>query len=123
MSEVKNITDLVKENLYKEKKARDSDDYLYYLICKEKLENKGTDINSISLAEGLLNRNELGLPSYKSVERSRRKMQETYPELASSTKVKKCRDKQEQIYREYAKIESSNKINRFNAFRLYEIAL
>ena len=45
----------------------------------------------------------LGLPSYESVSRTRRKLQAKYPELAGSRPAQKRRATGEKAYRKYAK--------------------
>jgi len=45
----------------------------------------------------------LGLPSFESVGRTRRKLQAEHPELLGSIRIQKIRAKQEQNYRRYAK--------------------
>ena len=45
----------------------------------------------------------LGLPSFESVSRTRRKLQARYPELAGSRPVQKMRATGEKAYRRYAK--------------------
>ena len=45
----------------------------------------------------------LGLPSFESVGRTRRKLQAEHPELLAGIRIQKLRAKQEQNYRRYAK--------------------
>lgn len=51
----------------------------------------------------LLNLEEYHLPSFGSVGRARRKLQEKYPELRADNNVQQLRDQQEEKYREYAR--------------------
>ena len=45
----------------------------------------------------------LGLPSFESVGRTRRKLQAKYPELAGNARVRRLRAEGEKAYRKYAK--------------------
>lgn len=103
MDNLRNTTKLVKQALSISTRARNSDNYLYYLICKGKLQGQGIDIDSISLKDGLLNRQEYGLPNYETVRRTRQKIQEHCPELASSAEIEEMRAINEEAFREYAR--------------------
>lgn len=97
--ELKNTTAIVKDLLINNPNTRNSDDYLYYKVCEriapECINNKFWYV--------LLNRKQYGLPAFESVRRSRQKLQETYPELASNGKVEGYRALQEELFRDYAK--------------------
>ena len=82
MNDIKNTADLVKQVLMMNQKARNSDNYLYYVICKAKLAERGIDIDRISFRDGLLQRNEFGLPNFETVRRTRQKVQQCFPELS-----------------------------------------
>jgi hypothetical protein len=90
---------LVKEILTHFPDARNSDDILYYLVCKH--------IDAISLnlpfKEVLLNRKSHGYPPYDCVARAGRKARERNPELAGSGNVEGYRKENEKIFHEYAK--------------------
>lgn len=103
MEELKKTADLVKNILERRPKARNSDDYLYFLICYTKLKNQGVDIRSISLSEALLHRKEYGLPPFETVRRSRQKVQADNPDLAATDKVQEFRTEKEEAYREFAR--------------------
>ena len=103
MDDLRNTTKLVKHALLNSVRARSSDNYLYYLICKGKLQGQGIDINTISLQEGLLNRSTYGLPNYETVRRTRQKIQEQCPELAGTAEVEAMRAINEEAFREYAR--------------------
>lgn len=98
MKSIKKTTALVKEILEEVPEAREDDMLLYYRVC-EKL-----NIYSLGRSFGymLLSLKEEGLPSFKSVERSRRKLQRAYPHLAAGKSVKDMRKEQEEEYRKYA---------------------
>ena len=102
MDELRNTKQLVYEALKISKKARDSDNYLYYVICKAKLAAQGIDINNISFATALLNRNEYGLPVFETCRRARQRLQACNPELAGSERVEAVRSLREEVFREFA---------------------
>ena len=99
MNNKTNITTLVKKVLETYPVARDSDNKLYYLVCKK----LNPAIDNYPFAHVLLNFNTLNLPNYETVGRVRRKLQERYPELAASKEVQKARSEKEQAFREYAR--------------------
>lgn len=98
-TELKNTTALVKDVLTKHPVARNSDDVLYYLVCKR--------IDAISLnmpfKEVILNRKKHGYPSFTYVARAGRKVRERNPELAGIDDVERYREENELIFEEYAK--------------------
>ena len=61
------------------------------------------DAGAMPLAEIMTQHKYLGLPSFESVSRTRRKLQARYPELAGSRPVQKMRATGEKAYRRYAK--------------------
>ena len=103
MQEIKNTAKLVKKALINHSKARNNDNYLYYVICHDLLEDIGLNIDSISLSQALLYRKEYNLPNFETVRRARQKIQADCPELASNTVVAVERTTKEKIYREYSK--------------------
>ena len=103
MEELKTVALLVKNILETRPKARNSDDYLYFLICYTKLKNQGVDIRSISLSEALLHRKNYGLPCFETVRRTRQKVQADNPELATTEKVQEIRSIKEEVFREFAR--------------------
>ena len=103
MDNLKKLSELVHDILLKNEKARNSDTYLYYIVCNEKLRSNGHDISKITLADSLLHRDELGLPLFESVRRTRQKIQHDNQELAGSKEVEAFRSKNEKEYRQYAR--------------------
>lgn len=94
---------LVADVLENHPQARNSDNYLYYIICKGQLEKQGLDIDKISLSKALLNRKAFGLPPFESVRRTRQKAQEKNPALAALPEVEEVRLDLETEYREFAR--------------------
>jgi hypothetical protein len=97
------ISKLVKEILENDKRARNSDTYLYLQVLYKVGLIKGIDVNAMSVTEFLLKRNELGFPCYETCSRARRKVQEEHPELAGSDAVEAQRIINERVYRDFAR--------------------
>lgn len=103
MDNMRHITKFVREALACNPATRNSDSYLYYVICNAKLKANGYDISKVTLADALLNREELGLPIYESVRRARQKVQASNPDLAGTDEVEAMRAIHEEAFRKYAK--------------------
>lgn len=103
VKELKTITDIVKEVLKAHEHARNSDDYLYYLVCSLIGKEKGLDVDSMTLAHFLLYRKEYQLPAFETVRRSRQKIQEHHPELAGNDVVEGYRLENEEVFKRYAR--------------------
>ena len=90
---------IVKQVLEAVPDTRNSDDLLYIAVCgrinKEALTKPFCQVMAM--------RNELGLPPFESVRRTRQKIQEKHPELAGCTEVEAHRVLNEEIVREYAR--------------------
>lgn len=97
------ISKLVKEILENDKRARNSDTYLYLQVLYKVGLIKGIDVNAMSVTEFLLKRNELGFPCYETCSRARRKVQEEHPELAGSDDVEAQRIINERVFRDFAR--------------------
>lgn len=103
MNEIRRTAKLVEEALLEHPNTRNSDDILYYAVCKNIFEAQGKSIMSCSLVQALIYRKTLGLPKYETVRRARQKLQAKHPELASSECVAIKRDVREKMFREYAR--------------------
>ena len=99
MDSLKTIEGKVRAVLQENEDARNDDMVLYLALCNLYLKDAG----AMPLAQILLNHKELGLPSFESVGRTRRKLQEKYPELLGSVRMQKIRAKGEKAYSRYAK--------------------
>lgn len=99
MKNLKTIENKVKMILKKNEDARNDDMVLYLALCNLCLKDAG----AIPLAEIMTQHKSLGLPSFESVSRTRRKLQARYPELVGSRPVQKMRATGEKAYRRYAK--------------------
>ena len=101
--ELKSTTDIVKAILQGHEKARNSDDYLYYLVCHIVGRETGYDVEHMSLGYFLVNRTKMEMPAFETVRRARQKLQQAYPELCANDKVTGHRMMNEELYREYAR--------------------
>ncbi|MCI8632484.1 MAG: hypothetical protein HFE64_03245 [Lachnospiraceae bacterium] len=105
MNELVNTKNLVAGILKQDKTARDSDDYLYYLVCKEKMKAAGDNIDGISFRDGLIYRSFYGLPAFETVRRARQKIQAQNPDLCASADMQGMREMKEARFRAFAKEE------------------
>jgi hypothetical protein len=92
MAKLFNTEKLVKTALTKNVKARDNDQICYGQV----LLDLGFDLN-ISLREFLRGNYEQEIPSFKSVERARRKLQEIHKELQGTKKNSRLEENSEYI--------------------------
>ena len=99
MNKLFKVEDIVKKVLEEYPDSRSSDDILIFRVYKEI--NEDAMVREL-FCEVLLNRKQYNLPSYKSIERCRRKIFTKHPELKPSEEVQKARKEEEVIYREYA---------------------
>lgn len=93
---LKDLEKVIKPILEKSIGSRNDDFYLYAII----IEYYYPQLKDVPLVEALTFHSDLGLPSYETVSRVRRKVQEKYPHLASE-KVKARRAKEQEVYKEY----------------------
>ena len=99
MQKLRTIEDKVRAILKKDEEARNDDMVLYLKVCNSYFKDAG----AMPFAEVMSQYRYLGLPSFESVGRTRRKLQAEHPELLGSVRIQKLRAKQEQNYRRYAK--------------------
>ena len=93
--ELKGTKALVKDILLKEPKTRNSDMTLYIKVV-ERLNKNALDK---PLSEVLANLQELGLPCFETVRRSRQWCQARYEELQADEKVQDFRTEREEEFR------------------------
>lgn len=103
MKRLKELSNRVKTILEENERARDSDNVLYLHVLRSYGEEKGIDIDKMSVPMLLLHCRDMGLPSLESMGRARRKVQELYPELRSSDDVQAKKEEREEAYRNFAK--------------------
>lgn len=99
MRNLKTIEGKVRAVLQKDEEARNDDMLLYLKVCNGCLKDTG----AMPFAEVMAQYKYLGLPSFESVGRTRRKLQAQYPELMGNARVRRLRDAGEKAYRKYAK--------------------
>ena len=75
---------------------------MYLHVLRSYGEEKGLDIDNMSVPMLLLHCKDMGLPSLESMGRARRKVQELYPELKGDCDVQAMREVREEAYRVYA---------------------
>ena len=83
--------------------ARDSDDVLYYYICRQKLLEKGYAVSHMIFSDVWLFLREYGIPPYETVRRTRQKIQQHHPELRANADVQAMREVKEEEYKNYAR--------------------
>ena len=99
MQKLRTIEDKVRAILKKDEEARNDDMVLYLKVCNSYFKDAGAMPFAVVMSQYRY----LGLPSFESVGRTRRKLQAEHPELLGSIRIQKLRAKQEQNYRRYAK--------------------
>lgn len=99
MKNLKTIEGRVRAILEKDGEARNDDMSLYLKVCSTCVKGAG----AMPFAEVMQQYRYLGLPSFESVSRTRRKLQAGHPELAGSRPVRKLRAAGEKAYRKYAR--------------------
>ena len=99
MRYLKTIERKVRTILAQNEDARNDDMVLYLVLCNACLKDAG----ALPFAEIMTQYKYLGLPSFESVSRTRRKLQAQHPELTGSRPVRKKRSAGEHDHRRYAK--------------------
>jgi len=99
MTDLKTIEEKVRVVLKANAEARDDDMKLYLSVCNYCVPDAG----NLPLETIMTRHRLLGIPRFESVRRTRQKLQAENPELLGSNRIKKLRQAQEQVYRNYAK--------------------
>ena len=102
MTELKNVTELVKTILRADEKARNNDSFLYLRVLQYYACKNGLDLRRTPVQWFYENKDEWGFPPSESVRRARQKLQAKYPDLAACNRVKEKRMEKEREYRAYA---------------------
>lgn len=100
---LQDVTAMVIKALKCHPMARNSDDYLYYIIYREILGGMGIDIDRVSASNMLLYREKYSLPPFESMRRARQKAQVKFPDLAAVPEVEDARLQLETEFREFAR--------------------
>lgn len=102
MNDLIPTTKLVKVILEQDKRARNSDNYLYYKVIEYVAEARGLDTRNINICDFWLQWY-WAFPNVETVRRSRQKIQRLHPELRASQRTKVLRAAQEREFRAYAR--------------------
>ena len=102
MDNLTTISALVQDILVNEPDSRDSDNLLFYLVCKKLLADQGEDIETMGFGKLFLSLKGYGLPQFETVGRCRRKLQQEFPELQASNDVRCGRMNQCDSFKEFA---------------------
>lgn len=105
MSRIKKIENIVLGVLERYPESRDSDETLYYEIIKD---HEHTMHYGFSVYELLMERKKWGIPSYETVGRTRRKLQEEHEELRGSKWATRYRREEEERFIAYARGEEED---------------
>lgn len=94
---------LVKTILEQDKKARNSDSYLYLKVINSIAEKQEINLNDIAVTDFLLNISSSPFPPFESVRRSRQKLRAEFPHLEAEPEIEIFRADNEEAYREFAR--------------------
>lgn len=94
----KTVEATVKAILVESQMAREDDHYLYYLLVRMKTKDE--------FLYAFIHHKQLQLPTFESVSRARRKVQEKFPELRADRKVEQARLAEEIHFYNYYKAEA-----------------
>ena len=101
MDNITTITALVQEILTNEPNSRNSDNLLFYLICKKLLLEQGKDIDTIEFGRLFLSLKAYGLPKFETVGRCRRRLQQEFPCYRCSDEVAMVKSLKEEEFRQF----------------------
>lgn len=111
--EIIKLYDLVKKLLQEKEELRGDDDLLYLTVIRivHPYWNNGritTDIENATIGEFFTSRKSAKLPTFESVTRCRRKVQEEFPDLRPPKKVQEARRVQEEKFYDYSKLKQQS---------------
>ncbi len=99
---IETTTALVQDILTSNIASRNSDNFLFYMVCKKVLDAKGIDIDKIGFKKLFLSLKEYELPQFETVRRTRQKLQEHNPELRCNEAVGCARSAMEESFKDFA---------------------
>lgn len=111
MSNLIAVSTLVKSILGENKQARNSDNMLYLKVLENYGACKGIDIDTMTVPTFLNELDKGTFPGFETVRRSRQKVQESCPELASDNTTRRMRKRNEDKFREFARTNMQNSNN------------
>lgn len=104
MKKIIEISKLVRTILESEPETRDDDNLLWLEAVREwAYERDMLYVLDWSIASIMKNIHTLDIPTYETVSRERRRLQEKCPELRGTERVRKGRAKREKVYKEVAR--------------------
>ena len=107
--EIIKLYDLVKKLLQEKEELRGDDDLLYLSVIRivHPYWNNGrttTNIENVTIGEFFNSRKSAKLPTFESVTRCRRKVQEERPDLKPCKKIQEARTKREEEFYNWSKM-------------------
>ena len=107
--EIIKLYDLVKKLLQEKEELRGDDDLLYLAVVQKvhpHWDNGriNTDIKNAPIGEFFTMRKSAKLPTFESVTRCRRKVQEERPDLKPCEKIQEAREEQEEKFYNFSKL-------------------
>lgn len=99
---LKHTSKIVKAILQEDKKARNSDSFLYLRVLKYFAAQTGKPVHEMSVQSFLFYMGEMGVPPFETVRRARQKLQRQHPELAANDTVTQMRQENEAAYYAFA---------------------
>lgn len=102
LQELNTVKELVRYVLITDRKARNSDSYLYLKVIEHQAIQRQTDLRLVSVVSFFAHLNENGFAKFESVRRARQKLQNEFPELMGSADVQEARQENEAVFREWA---------------------
>ena len=98
------LEDEIKQILIDDPKTRNDDMYLYLVYCQRKTKNEYNRVDLFYMCfEDKRIRKMNKITTFAAVERARRKIQATCPELANE-RTKKARAKEEKDFKDYSRL-------------------
>lgn len=94
---------LVMSILEQDKRARNSDSYLYLKVLDAIDAEKKMDIHKIPLGQFLLHMSEWGFPAFETVRRTRQLIQRKFPELDACEEVQDFREENEAVHKQFVR--------------------
>ena len=110
--EIIKLYDLVKKLLQEKEELRGNDDLLYLTVIKivHPYWNNGhitTNVENMTIGEFFTYRKNADIPTFESVSRCRRKVQEEKPDMKPCKKIQEARTKQEEEFYNWSKLKQA----------------
>ena len=102
VTNLKHTSEIVKAILEEDKRARNSDSFLYLQVLKHYAAQTGRLVHEMSVQEFLLSMGDMGIPPFETVRRTRQMAQAKNPELAANDTVQQMRQENEAAYYAFA---------------------